>query len=83
MIESSPAAQMHRNEAPLLLLQAADDARCPELSSLLVFTILRSLGRTSELVRYPDESHLLLTGGRPDRRVDRLERIVGWFERYL
>lgn len=83
MLELSPASQMHRNEAPLLLLQAADDVRCPESNSLLVFAILRSLGRTAELVRYPDESHLLLVGGRPDRRVDRLERIVGWFERYL
>jgi dipeptidyl aminopeptidase/acylaminoacyl peptidase len=34
-------------------------------------------------VRYPEESHLLLILGRPDRRVDRLERIVDWFERYL
>jgi dipeptidyl aminopeptidase/acylaminoacyl peptidase len=35
------------------------------------------------MVRYPDEPHVLLTVGRPDRRVDRLERIVDWFERYL
>jgi dipeptidyl aminopeptidase/acylaminoacyl peptidase len=49
----------------------------------VVFAILRRLGRPVELVRYPEESHLLLAGGRPDRRVDRLERIVGWFERYL
>jgi dipeptidyl aminopeptidase/acylaminoacyl peptidase len=35
------------------------------------------------MVRYPEESHLLMAAGRPDRRVDRLERIVDWFERYL
>ena len=45
--------------------------------------MLRLLGRTVEMVRYPEESHLLLEIGRPDRRVDRLERIVDWFERYL
>jgi dipeptidyl aminopeptidase/acylaminoacyl peptidase len=45
--------------------------------------MLRRLGRTVEMVRYPDEFHLLLSVGRPDRRVDRLERIVDWFERYL
>ena len=45
--------------------------------------MLRRLGRTVEMVRYPEESHLLLAIGRPDRRVDRLERIVDWFERYL
>jgi hypothetical protein len=26
---------------------------------------------------------VMLETGRPDRRVDRLERIVDWFERYL
>jgi dipeptidyl aminopeptidase/acylaminoacyl peptidase len=45
--------------------------------------MLRRLGRTVEMVRYPDEFHLLLSVGRPDRRVDRIERIVDWFERYL
>jgi dipeptidyl aminopeptidase/acylaminoacyl peptidase len=82
-IDRSPASQIHRNEAPLLLLQAAGDLRCPEVHSFLVFAILRSLERRVELVHYPDESHLMLTGGRPDRRVDRLERIVDWFERHL
>ena len=35
------------------------------------------------MVRYPDEFHLTLAIGRPDRRVDRIDRIVDWFERYL
>ena len=35
------------------------------------------------MVRYPEESHVMLANGRPDRRVDRLERIVGWFSEYL
>jgi dipeptidyl aminopeptidase/acylaminoacyl peptidase len=83
VVDRSPFSQIHRNEAPLLLLQGAGDARCPEGNSLLVFTILRSLGRRVELVRYPDESHFQLVNGRPDRRVDRLQRIVAWFERYL
>jgi dipeptidyl aminopeptidase/acylaminoacyl peptidase len=35
------------------------------------------------MVRYPDESHTMFIGGRPDRRIDRLERIVAWFRQYL
>jgi dipeptidyl aminopeptidase/acylaminoacyl peptidase len=81
--ERSPATWIHRNDAPLLLLQAENDLRCPPGQSELPFAILRTLGRPVELVRYPDESHLLLCIGRPDRRVDRLERIVGWFDRHL
>ncbi|HEV2030356.1 MAG TPA: S9 family peptidase [Candidatus Dormibacteraeota bacterium] len=82
-LDRSPYTKIHRNEAPLLLLQAEQDLRCPPGQTEMVFTILRSLGREVEMVRYPDESHLLLVAGRPDRRVDRLERIVGWFQEHL
>jgi hypothetical protein len=83
LLAHSPVRDIHRNEAPLLLLQAENDHRCPPGQSEVAFTILRRLGRRVELVRYPDESHLLFAAGRPDRRVDRLERIVDWFARYL
>jgi dipeptidyl aminopeptidase/acylaminoacyl peptidase len=83
MLDRSPAALLHRNKAPLLLLQAEGDLRCPAPQTELAFSMMKLLGRTVEMVRYPDESHLLLGIGRPDRRVDRIERIVDWFERYL
>jgi dipeptidyl aminopeptidase/acylaminoacyl peptidase len=79
----SPATMIHRNEAPLLLLQCEGDLRCPPDQSEIVFGILRGLGREVEYVRYPEEFHLMVATGRPDRRVDRLERIVDWFERHL
>jgi acylaminoacyl-peptidase len=82
-LRRSPYTEIHRNEAPVLYLQAEQDQRCPPAQSELPFTILRSLGRTVEMVRYPDESHTMLIGGRPDRRVDRLERAVDWFSRHL
>jgi dipeptidyl aminopeptidase/acylaminoacyl peptidase len=82
-LEHSPYVQIARNTAPLLLLHAEQDLTCPIGQSELVFTILRSRGRTTELVRYPDEDHDMLYTGRPDRRVDRIERIVAWFTRYL
>ena len=75
--------RIHRNHAPLLLLQADDDLRCPPVHSEIPYSILKMRGRTVEMVRYPGESHLMLLKGRPDRRVDRIERIVGWFETYL
>jgi dipeptidyl aminopeptidase/acylaminoacyl peptidase len=83
MIDRSPSSQLHRNTAPLLLLQAEGDLRCPAGQTEIAFTTLRRLGQTVEMVRYPDEFHLMLETGRPDRRVDRIDRIVDWFERYL
>src|SRR5438093_1282459 len=79
----SPFVKIHQNKAPLLLLHAENDMRCPPGQSEMVFHILRTLGREVELVRYPAETHIMLAIGRPDRRVDRIERIVGWFTTHL
>ncbi|HET9781912.1 MAG TPA: S9 family peptidase [Candidatus Dormibacteraeota bacterium] len=79
----SPTTRMHQNVTPLLLLQAENDLRCPPGNSETVFLILRTLGREVEMIRYPGESHIMLGIGRPDRRVDRLERIVDWFTKHL
>jgi dipeptidyl aminopeptidase/acylaminoacyl peptidase len=35
-----------------------------------------------EYVRYPEEGHDLSRSGDPKRRLDRLNRIVEFFERY-
>jgi dipeptidyl aminopeptidase/acylaminoacyl peptidase len=82
-LEASPFMQIHNATAPLLLLQSEADLRCPPEQSETLFAILRSRGKTTQLVRYPSESHFLAGIGRPDRRVDRLRRIVDWFRRYL
>lgn len=82
-LAASPFMQIHNAKAPLLLLQAEGDLRCPPEQSETLFTILRSRGKTTQLVRYPGEPHFLAGIGRPDRRVDRMQRIVEWFGRYL
>ena len=82
-LRRSPYTHIHKAQAPLLLLQSEQDLRCPAIQSELVFAMLRQRGRTVEMVRYPDESHYLAGIGRPDRRVDRIERIVEWFGKYL
>jgi dipeptidyl aminopeptidase/acylaminoacyl peptidase len=74
---------IHQNNAPLLLLQSEDDLRCPPEQSEILFAILRSRGVRTQMVRYPGEAHFLAGIGRPDRRVDRMRRIVEWFREYL
>ncbi len=81
--EKSPSAHIHRNRTPLLLIQAENDMRCPPSQSEILFTALRWLERPVELLRYPGESHALGATGRPDRRQDRLERIIAWFDQHL
>jgi acylaminoacyl-peptidase len=82
-LAASPFMQIHRNSAPLLLLQSEADLRCPPEQAETLFTILKERGVTTRLVRYPGESHFLAGIGRPDRRIDRLSRIVDWFTTYL
>jgi len=82
-LRRSPFVEMGKSRAPLLFLQAEADLRCPPGQSELVFTMLRLRGATVEMVRYPNESHYLVGAGRPDRRVDRIERIVEWLARHL
>ena len=83
MQDVSPHRLIHRNMAPLLLIQTDEDMRCPPGQTEIIFRVMRERGVETEMVRYPGESHMLNMTGRPDRRVDRLERIVGWFVRHL
>ncbi len=74
------AASMH---TPMLMLQAEDDAVCPAADNEQLFTALKVLGRDVEYILYPEEHHEMKNYGRPDRRTDRLERIVTWFDRHV
>ena len=79
----SPIRYVKNVRTPLLLTAGEMDLRCAMSQSEEMFGALRLLGKTVELVRFPEESHDLSRGGRPDRRVERLKRIAGWYERYL
>ena len=78
-LAASPSARITRFPGSLLLLQAEQDHRCPPVNSELVFALRRARGLPVRMVRYPEESHWMAGVGRPDRRRDRLERIVDWF----
>jgi len=80
---SSPLRNAAKITSPLLMLQAEEDRICPPADNEQLFTALKVLGREVEYVLYPEEHHEMKSYGRPDRRIDRLERIVAWFDRYL
>ena len=82
--ERSPLTYAPQMRTPLLLIHSEQDLRCPIEQAEQLFVQLRRIGKvTTELVRFPEESHNLSRSGRPDRRIERLERIVGWFDRHL
>jgi dipeptidyl aminopeptidase/acylaminoacyl peptidase len=80
---SSPLRNAARITTPLLILQAEEDRICPPSDNEQLFAALKVLGRETELILYPEEHHELKNTGRPDRRIDRHERILSWFDRFL
>jgi dipeptidyl aminopeptidase/acylaminoacyl peptidase len=79
----SPIRYVQNVRTPLLLTAGEIDLRCAMSQSEEMFGALRLLGKTVELVRFPEESHDLSRNGRPDRRVERLRRIAAWYQRFL
>ncbi len=79
----SPIRYVQNIRTPLLLTAGEMDLRCAMSQSEELFGAMRLLGKTVELVRFPEESHDLSRNGRPDRRVERLRRIAAWYERFL
>jgi dipeptidyl aminopeptidase/acylaminoacyl peptidase len=77
--QQSPLAHADRITTPLLMLQGEADLRCPAADNEQLFAALRALGKPVEYVLYPEESHLMQAIGRPDRRIDMLERSERWF----
>ena len=48
-----------------------------------LFRALKYLKRPTAMVRFPGENHELSRSGQPWHRVERLQHIVSWFDKYL
>jgi dipeptidyl aminopeptidase/acylaminoacyl peptidase len=79
----SPIAYIGNARTPTKVIHNEFDLRCPIEQGEQVFVALKRLGVDTEMVRFPDEFHGLSRSGRTDRRIARLNHILGWFEKYL
>jgi acylaminoacyl-peptidase len=79
----SPASRAHRIQAPLLIIHADEDYRCPISEGEQLFQALRYQGKPVEFLWFVGETHGFSRIGRPVNRVERLRRILAWFDRYL
>ncbi len=64
-------------------MHADRDLRTGVSQSEMLYRTLKVLQRPVEYVRYPREGHDLSRTGEPRLRVDRLLRILEFFERHL
>ena len=79
----SPIAFADNIHTPLLIIHSDEDYRCPLEQAEELFAALRWLGREVEMVVFLGANHGLSRGGRPGNRIERQQRIIGWFHKYL
>ncbi|HEY3749795.1 MAG TPA: serine hydrolase, partial [Pseudonocardiaceae bacterium] len=82
LAELSPFTRIADVRTPTLVIQGADDLRCPVGQAQQWHTALRERGVPTRLVLYPGGSHLVIVGGPPSHRIDFNQRIVDWLEQY-
>ena len=80
--QASPLRMAHRIAAPMLMLQGEADRICPIDDNWQLFVALRERGHDVEMILYPEEHHVMMATARPDRRIDRMERVIGFLERH-
>lgn len=83
-VNRSPITYIKNVHTPLMLVLGEADYRTPPAAGgEEMFRALKFLKRPVVMVRFPGESHELSRSGQPWHRVERLEHIVGWFDKYL
>ncbi|ELZ10890.1 peptidase S9 prolyl oligopeptidase active site domain-containing protein [Halovivax asiaticus JCM 14624] len=80
--EHSPVSLVPEVDTPTLLVHSDRDYRTPANGAELYYTGLKKHRVDTRLVRYPREGHELSRSGEPGHVVDRIERIVRWFDGY-
>ena len=79
-VRLSPFFYVEKITTPTLILCAGADVNVPCLNSEQLFQALRRLGRETELVIYPDQSHSL---SKPSYIKDRYDRYLAWYDQHL
>jgi dipeptidyl aminopeptidase/acylaminoacyl peptidase len=79
----SPITYAHEIQTPLMIMHSDRDLRTGVSQSEMLYRTLKVLQKPVEYVRYPREGHDLSRSGEPLLRVDRLLRILEFFDRYI
>jgi dipeptidyl aminopeptidase/acylaminoacyl peptidase len=79
-IKLSPFYRLDKIVTPTLVVGGDADMNVPILGGQQLYQGLRRLGRDTELVIYPGETHSIR---RPSFQQDRFERYLAWYSKYL
>ena len=80
----SPITYVNKIQTPLMLILGEVDYRTPTgPGGEAMFRALKYRKIPTVMVRFPNESHELSRSGQPWHRVERLQHIVGWFDKWI
>lgn len=82
-LDRSPIMYVRNVVTPVMIIHSEEDLRCPIGQAEEFFVALKKTGKTAVMVRFPGENHELSRSGKPSNRIERLEYIAAWFDRYL
>jgi dipeptidyl aminopeptidase/acylaminoacyl peptidase len=77
---SYPFFKADRIKTPTMFMCGDVDYNVPLVASQQMYQALRRLGVPTELIVYPGATHSL---SRPSYRLDRMQRYLGWYGKYL
>jgi dipeptidyl aminopeptidase/acylaminoacyl peptidase len=80
----SPITYINDVKTPMMFILGETDSRTPSgAGGEQMFRALKFRKIPTVMVKFPNETHELSRSGQPWHRVERLEHIVGWFDRWL
>jgi len=83
-VKRSPITYIKNITAPMMFIEGEADWRTPPADGgEIMFRALKYRKIPTVMVRFPNESHELSRSGAPWRRVERLQHILNWFDKYL
>jgi dipeptidyl aminopeptidase/acylaminoacyl peptidase len=80
----SPLTFVAKIKTPMMFIEGEQDFRTPPSDGgEQLFRALKYMKRPTVMVQFPGETHELSRSGQPWHRVERLQHIVRWFDKYL
>src|SRR6185503_6573754 len=80
----SPITYVKNITTPMMFIEGEVDYRTPPADGgEMMFRALKYRKIPTAMVRFPNESHELSRSGNPWHRIERLQHILNWFDKYL
>ncbi|MBA2242507.1 MAG: S9 family peptidase [Chthoniobacterales bacterium] len=80
----SPITYINNVKTPMMFVLGETDTRTPTTAGgEAMFRALKFRRIPTVMVKFPNETHELSRSGQPWHRIERLQHIVGWFDKWL